>query len=459
MKNVRELNKVADEALKSAKTVVDALVDPQSFVESDKFIRSATAFGEATGEGVVRGFATIDDVQVGVFAIAGDVLKGGIGKANAGKIAKCVNNAVKTDSPVIGIIDTQGARFAEGIEAMEGYGEIFAAFSSAYGVVPTILVVKGSSYGLTSYLSSVCDFTICYDKSVTATSSPLILVAGTTADAAKVGTSEAMTKTGIASVVVKSDKELSEVVKKLVSLTTMGAIAPEDDGNRVCKGLKAGVKTATVVSEIFDKNSFVEIKKGFGGEVVTGYARLNGVAVGVVASDPTVNEGRFTPDGAKKVTELINTCDSFAIPVVSLIDSKGTVNCAACQGELMRSVGDMIYAYNVADVAKVSLITGNAIGLGYVAFCAKSVCDYTVAWENACIGMLDNAASAELVYAKEIAEAKDKDAAVEKMAKAYGEENTAAVTVAEKGYLDNVINPNFSRQYLIAAVQMFIEKR
>lgn len=459
MKNVRELNKVADEALKSAKSVVDTLVDPQSFVESDRFIRSATALGEATGEGVVSGFATISDIQVGVFAISGDILKGSIGKANANKIAKCINNAIKTDSPVIGVVDTQGARFAEGIEAMEGYGEIFAAFSSAYGVVPTILVVKGSNYGLTSYLSSVCDFTICYDKSVTATSSPLILVAGTTADAAKVGTGETMTKAGIASVTVKSDKELSEVVKKLVTLVSLGAIASEDDGNRVCKGLKAGVKTATIISEVFDKNSFIEIKKGFGDEVVTGYARLNGVTVGVVASDPTVHEGRFTPDGAKKVTELINTCDSFAIPVVSIIDSKGAINCAACQGELMRSVGDMIYAYNVAAVAKVSLITGNAIGLGYVAFCAKSTCDYTVAWENACIGMLDNAASAELVYAKEIAEAKDKDAALEKAAKAYGEENTAAVTVAEKGYLDNVVVPNFSRQYLIAAVQAFIEKR
>ena len=161
MKNVRELNKVADEALKSAKSVVDTLVDPQSFVESDRFIRSATALGEATGEGVVSGFATISDVQVGVFAISGDILKGSIGKANANKIAKCINNAIKTDSPVIGVVDTQGARFAEGIEAMEGYGEIFAAFSSAYGVVPTILVVKGSNYGLTSYLSSVCDFTIC----------------------------------------------------------------------------------------------------------------------------------------------------------------------------------------------------------------------------------------------------------------------------------------------------------
>ena len=459
MKNVRELNKAADEALKSAKSIVDVIVDSQSFVESDRFIRSATALGEATGEGVVSGFSTVGDVQVGVFAIAGDVLKGGIGQANAKKIAKCVKNAIKTVSPVVGIVDTQGARFAEGIEALEGYGEIFEAFSSAYGVVPTILVVKGSNYGMTSYLSSLCDFTVCYDKSVTATSSPLILVAGTTADAAKVGTGEAMAKAGVASVVVKSDKELADVVKKLISFMTFTAIETEDDGNRVCKGLKTGTKTAAVISEIFDKDSFLEIKKGFGAEVVTGYARLNGVAVGVVASDATVNDGILTPDGAKKVAELVNTCDYFAVPVVSLIDSKGVVNCAACQGELMRSVGDMIYAYATASVAKVALVTGNAIGVGYTAFCSKSVSDYTIAWESACIGMLDNAASAELVYAKEIAEAKDKDAALIKLAKEYGDENTAAVTVAEKGYIDNVINPNFSRQYLIAAVQSFIEKR
>lgn len=147
------------------------------------------------------------------------------------------------------------------------------------------------------------------------------------------------------------------------------------------------------------------------------------------------------------------------MPVVNIVDSKGVVNCAACQGELMRSVGDMIYAYNVADVAKISLIKGNAIGAGYVAFASKSIYDYTVAWENATIGMLDNVAAAELAYSADLAKAKDKDAALNKLAAAYGEENTAAVTVAEKGFIDNVINPNFSRQYLIAAVQAFLEKR
>lgn len=459
MKSVKELNKIADNASKSVRKTIDAIVDEQSFIESDRFIRSTTAFGEATGEGVVSGFAAVSDVQVGIFAVNGEILKGGIGKANATKIAKCVENAVKTGAPVIGIVNTAGARFSEGIEAMEGYGAIVGAFSSAYGVVPTILVVKGNNFGILSYLSAIVDVTVCYDKSVVATSSPLLLVAGTTEDVAKVGTADAMAKAGIADIVVKNDAELGAAVRNLTSVFCEGIIASEDDGNRVCKGLTAKAKTDKLIAEVFDKDSFIEIKKGYANEVVTGYARLNGVAVGIVANNGDVNDGRFTADGAKKASELINTCDSFGLPVVNIVDCKGAVNCMKCQGELIRSLGDMMYAYNVSSVAKVSLIRGNAIGLGYVALASKSVFDYVVAWENACIGLLDNTASAELVYADEIAKSGNDEKVLAKLAAAYGEENTAAVTVAEKGFIDNVISPNLSRQYLIAAVQAFLEKR
>ncbi len=459
MKSVKELNKIADSAAKDAVATIRAIADELSFVEADRFIRSETALGEATGEGVVCGIASVSDVQVGIFAVNGGVLKGGIGKANAAKIAKCVNSAVKMGAPVIGIVDSSGARFAEGIEAMEGYAAIFSAFSSAYGSVPTVLVNKGNNFGMLSYLSSVCDFTVCYDKSVTATSSPLLLVAGTTEDAAKVGTGEAMDKAGIASVVVKSDAELGKTVRTLISLVTEGVLPSEDDGNRVCKDLGAAASTDKVIAEVFDKSTFIEIKKGFAAEVVTGYARLNGVSVGLVASNASVSDGRLTADGAKKVTELINTCDSFGLPIVNIVDCKGAVNCLKCQGELIRSVGDMIYAYNVADVAKISLVKGSAVGVGYVALASSDIYDYVIAWESASIGLLDNAASAELVYSAEIAKAKDKDAAAAKLAEAYREENAAAVTVASKGYIDNVIDPNFSRQYLIAAVQAYIDKR
>lgn len=458
MKSVKELNKIADDASKSVMKTVEEIVDAQSFIESDKFIRSVTALGDAVGEGVVTGFASVNDAQVAVFAVNGEVLKGGIGKANATKIAKCVNNAVKTGAPLIGIIDSMGARFAEGIEAMEGYGAIINAFTTAYGNVPTILIVKGNNFGMLSYLTGLCDVTICCDKSVTATTSPLILVAGTTQDTAKVGTATANSENGTASIVV-NDSELGATVKKVLAFFTDGIIASEDDGNRVCAGLGEGVDTATVISQVFDNGTFVELKKDYGKEVVTGLARLNGITVGVVGFNANEKDGKICSDGAKKASALINTCDNFGVPVVTLVDCKGVVNCVKCQGELMRSVADLLYAYNASTVAKVSLITGNAIGLGYVAFASKSVADYTIAWENATIGLLDNEASAQLVYADQIANAENKEQASEELAKAYGEENTAAVTVAEKGYIDNVINPNFSRQYLIGAVQAFINKR
>ena len=250
-----------------------------------------------------------------------------------------------------------------------------------------------------------------------------------------------------------------KTVKKVLAFFIDGIIASEDDGNRVCAGLGEGVDTATVISQVFDNGTFVELKKDYGKEVVTGLARLNGITVGVVGFNANEKDGKICGDGAKKASALINTCDNFGVPVVTLVDCKGVVNCVKCQGELMRSVADLLYAYNASTVAKVSLITGNAIGLGYVAFASKSVADYTIAWENATIGLLDNEASAQLVYADQIANAENKEQASEELAKAYGEENTAAVTVAEKGYIDNVINPNFSRQYLIGAVQAFINKR
>ena len=215
MRSLTELDNKITAASKDVYALIDKITDEQSFVETDKFIGSGTSLGYAAGEGVVSGIASVDDIQVGIFAINGKVLLGGIGKSNAEKISKCVANAVKMSAPVIGVIDTSGARFAEGIEALEGYGKIIEAFSGAYGMVPTILVVKGNNFGSLSYLPAMCDFTVCYEKSVSATSSPLILAAQSTADVASVGTAKIMAVNGVSSFTVKNDGGLGELIKKL----------------------------------------------------------------------------------------------------------------------------------------------------------------------------------------------------------------------------------------------------
>ena len=457
MKSVKELNKIADIASKSVFKTINAFIDSQSFIESDKFVRSVTAFGEATGEGVVSGFATVDDAPVSVFAINGETLKGGIGKVNATKIAKCVLNAGKVGNPVVGIIDTAGARFGEGIDALEGYGEIVASFVNTN--VPKILVVKGNNFGITSFLCGLSDVVICYDKSVVATSSPLILASANKVDEKSVGTAEQMANGGVSSITVKNDAEMAKAIKTFINLFCNNIAQSEDDGNRVCRGLKVGVKTATAIAQIFDTGSFFELKKEYAPEVITGIARLNGIAVGVVAFNGEINDGRITAKGAGKINEFINFCDYATYPIINLVDCKGTANCVKCQGGIINEVAYLLAAYGKAEVPKISLITGSAIGLGYVAFASKSVYDYTIAWEGATIALTTDEAMARLIYADQIAQAEDKEAVVSELAKSYGEENTTATVVAENGYIDNVINPNFSRQYLIGAVQAFINKR
>ena len=214
-----------------------------------------------------------------------------------------------------------------------------------------------------------------------------------------------------------------------------------------------------IITESMDKNSFFEIKSEFAKEVVVGFARLNGMSVGIIATDSSQNE-RLTDKGARKITDFVSGCILHCMPIVNFVDCKGVENNLQSEnGTLIKDVADMLYSYNVSDNAKISVITGNAIGLGYVAFASKRSVDYSIAWDSAYIGMLDSVATANLIYGDQIAAAKDKASAEAELAKSYAEENCSASAVAESGYIDNVILPPLTRQYLIAAVMMFSAKR
>ncbi len=455
MSGASQLKKMTDELTKTNKGVnalIETLADDKSFVECDRFVRSETELGDAVGEGVVSGFAVIGGIGANVFAVNGEVLKGGIGKRNADKIVKCVENAVKSGNPLVAVFDTSGARFAEGVEALEGYGKIINAFSCAYGNVPVISVVKGNNFGLSSYLCAVCDVCIGYDKSVTATSSPLVISAKAGIDLSKVGTAAVHSKsTGLYAITVKSDKELKKAVGDILDILVCDVAETGDDANRVAKSLKSGVKTDVLIKEIFDNGTFTGLRSEFALETVTGLARIGGQSVGVVA----VGE-RLTSDACVKIGELLNTCESYSLPVINLVDCKGVVTDAAQENaSLIREVANVMYLYSQLSVPKVALVTGSAIGAGYTAFCSKSLADYTLAWPDAQIGALEAVSAAELIYSDEIAKSKNKDAAAKKLADAYAEENMLAATVSAKGYIDNVIEPSFSRQYIISALQMF----
>ncbi|MBR2967306.1 MAG: hypothetical protein IKC35_00830 [Clostridia bacterium] len=440
--------------------LINSVTDESSFVEMLTLVQGKSSLSEPSGEGVVSGFATINDMQVGIFANDFSVMSGSIGKKSAKKISKCIEDSIKMNIPVIGIFDTSGARFGEGIKAMEGYGEIFKNINRAYGVVPTIMVVKGNNFGMTSYLTSCCDCCIAFENARISTASPLILAATTKIDQAKVGTAQVHgAASGLISLIVKDGNELRNKIINVLDYMLEPVIESADDANRVCATLNANSKIDEIISEVFDKDTFTEFKPEYAKEVVVGLARLNGISVGVVANNGDVSL-RLTARGARKISDFLTTCISYGLPIVNLVNCEGAeVNLESENDSLIKDISDMLYCYNICSNAKISVIVGKAVGLGYVAFASKRSFDYTIAWENAYIAMLDSKATASLLYADEIAVAKDKAKAEEEFASAYAEENASATVVAESGYLDNVILPSLTRQYLIAAVMMYGAKR
>lgn len=432
---------------------INAFVDEKSFVETDAFVCSQNDTEDMPGEGVVSGFATVSDIGVCLFAMNSKVLKGSIGELNAKKIVRTINNAVRMNKPLIAVWDTSGARFAEGIGVLEGYGSILRAYTVAYGEVPVISVIKGNNLGISAYVAGISDFVIAYPDSVIASASPLVIAGKCGADVKTVGTATVAAENGITTQTVKNDKELRELLIKALGIFD----APHssgDDPNRVCKGLKDGVAVGALIKEVFDKNSYFDVRAQFAPAVSTGFATLGDISVGVVATDIEQAEGRLTADACVKISEFLNICENAECPVVFLVDCVGTERSLA-DAALLREMSNLIYQVNSVSVDIFAVVYGKAIGSAYTALVSPA--EYKIAWENAEVGALESEAAARLVYADEIKQAKDKDKAAQKLAESYGGENCSAMTLAKAGCFDNVIEPNLTRSYLLAALLAHVE--
>ena len=430
---------------------INAFVDEKSFVETDAFVCSKT--GEVLGDGVISGFATVSETPVCLFAMNGKVLKGSVGEENAKKIVRTINNAVRMNKPLIAVWDTAGARFAEGIGVLEGYGSILRAYTVAYGEVPVISVIKGGNLGISAYVAGISDFVVAYQDSVIASASPLVIAGKAGVDVKSVGSADSAAKTGIVTNTVKSDKELRDLLGKVLA-TFDGTRDMGDDPNRVCKGLKEGATPDAVIKEVFDKNSYFEVRAGFASVVKTGFAAIGGVPVGVVATDIKQSEGRLTADACVKISEFLNVCENAECPVVFLVDCVGTEH-GVNDASLIREMSNLIYQVNSLSVDIFSVVFGKAIGSAYTAL--VSCAEYKIAWENAEVGALESETAARLLYADEIKGAKDKDKTAKKLADSYGGENCNAMTLAMAGSFDNVIEPNLTRSYLLAALLAHVE--
>jgi len=471
----------------SARERIFALLDAETFVELDQFVESRfNQLGldkkKAAGDAVITGFGKINNRPVCVFSQ--DFMKvggGSLGEMHGKKIIKVIEMARKTGCPVVGIIDSGGARIQEGIASLDGYAGIFNAMVKASGVVPQISVILGPSAGGACYAPGLSDFIFMVDnisqmfitgpeviKKVTGEEVTFDNLGGANVHCAKSGCSQfrfANEKdcfTGVKKLLSylpqnnmddapRSKSILAELFEKEDSVKLLD-IVPEESGK--------GYDIKAVIEEIFDKNSFFEIQPEFAANVVTGLARLGGYVTGVVANQPKIMAGVLDIDSSDKIAKFVRFCDSFNVPLINLVDTSGYLPGTNQEHNgIIRHGAKVLYAYAEASVPKISVILRKAYGGAYIAMASRELgYDRVLAWPGAQIAVMGPEQAAKIIYHREIAEAKDA-AKVEQEKADQIKEFITPFAAAKLGQVDMVINPKDTRSVLTKLLESLLTKR
>ena len=463
-------------SLSLASKRIMALLDEGSFVEIGGAITARTTdFNmqqkETPADGVITGYGVIDGNLVYVYSQDASVLKGAIGEMHAKKIANIYDMAMKMGAPVIGFVDCAGLRLQEATDALNAFGSVYYKQAMASGVIPQITAVFGKCGGGLAVASAMTDFTFMEGKDGKLFLNSPNAIEGN--EISKCDTSSAefqSSKAGLVDV-VGTEAEIMAEIRSLVSMLPANneddASYDEclDDLNRACAGIENATEdTAIVAAMISDNNVFFETKRAFAKDMVTGFVRLNGMTVGVVANRSKVYDaegnvaeefdGTLTPAGCKKAADFVEFCDAFNIPVVSFTNVTGFKACTCAEKNLARETAKLTYAFANATVPKVNVVIGKAYGSAYVTMNSKAIgADMVYAWPTSEIGMMDANLAAKIMYA-------DEDAAtIKEKAAEYKELQSSPMAAARRGYVDTIMAPADTRKYLIGAFEMLFTKR
>ncbi|RKM56922.1 carboxyl transferase [Butyrivibrio sp. XB500-5] len=455
---------------------INSLLDENSFVEIGALVTARnTDFNlkqeETPSDGVVTGYGVIDGNLVYVYSQDASVLGGSIGEMHAKKIVRLYELAIKTGSPVIGLIDSAGLRLQEATDALNAFGEIYLKQVEASGVVPQITAVFGSCGGGLALIPSITDFTfIESSKGKLFVNSPNALEGNykekcdtSSADWQSANTSNIDVVADEASIYA----QIRELVSILPSNNEDGDSYEEcsDDLNRACENLDGAVADPSVIArQISDNGFFFETKRNFAKDMVTGFIRLNGATVGLVGNRTAVYdengkeaekfEDKLSAGACEKAAEFVNFCDAFDLPVLTFTNSTGFVSCQCNEKRVAKAAGKLVYALANATVPKVNVITGKAFGSAYVIMNSKAIgADVTISWPDAQIGTMDAS-----IAAKIICDGKDADT-VSKTAAEYAQLQNNVKSAAARGYVDEIIEAADTRKYVIGAFEMLFTKR
>lgn len=468
----------------TARERINLLFDEGTFVEIDAFVKHrCTNFGlekvETPGEGVVTGYGMVDGRLVYAYAQDFTVLGGSLGEMHAKKISKIQDMALKMGAPIIGINDSGGARIQEGVDALSGYGNIFYRNTISSGVIPQITAIMGPCAGGAVYSPALTDFIFMVDKtSQMFITGPQVIktVTGEEVTAEALGGAMTHNRTsGVAHFVSPNDEACIAEIRRLLSFLPSNNMEnppvfdTADDINKIIPELDDIIPESPnkpydmkeIITRIADDGDFFEVQPYYATNMITGFIRLNGQSVGVIANQPKVLAGCLDINASDKAGRFIRTCDAFNIPIVNFVDVPGFLPGTNQEyGGIIRHGAKMLYAYSEATVPLITLIIRKAYGGAYIAMCNKELgADIVLAWPTAEIAVMGPEGAANIIFRKEIAEADDPQAARAEIIANYKAEFATPYKAAERGYVDDVIEPSATRPRLIDALNMLASKR
>ena len=468
----------------TARERIDLLLDPGSFVEIDMFVRHrARGFGiertRPAGDGVVTGWGTVNGRTVVVFAHDARIFGGSLGEMFAAKVHKAIDLAESAGVPIIGLNDGGGARIQEGVDALAGFGGIFARTVRVSGVIPQISVILGSCAGGAVYAPSLTDFVFMVENSSNMfITGPDVVRAVTGEDVSQDelgGARVHAQRSGVASFTNSDERACLDDVRYLLSFLPSNnagqppEFAATDDPDRRCELLAHIVPAAErtpydirqVLADIVDEGEYLEVHEAWARNIVCAFARLDGRAVGVVGNQPLVLAGALDIDAAEKAARFVRTCDAFNVPLVTLVDVPGFLPGTAQEHNgIIRRGAKLLYAYCEATVPRIQVVLRKAFGGAYIVMDSKSIgADFSFAWPTNQIAVMGAVGAANIIFRCELAAAADPDRRRDELAAEYAGTVLHPYAAAERGLVDDVIDPADTRRVLIRALDVVRAKR
>lgn len=467
----------------TARERLDLLLDPGTFNELEPFIahqgdEMGIASEQYLGDGVITGYGQIDGRTVYVYAQDFTVYGGTLSEMQSHKICRVMDLALRNGVPIIGLIDSGGARIQEGVRALGGYAEIFRRNAQYSGVIPQISVMLGPCAGGAAYSPALTDLIIMVEKnSFMFITGPEVIktVTGEVIDAESLGGAEIhSSKTGLAHLTAPSEQEALNLTRRVLSYLPSNNVEnppyqpPIDDPLRMDIELNSIVpldpfvpySMHEIIEHVVDVGSFTEIQPLWACNAIVGLAKMGGHSVGIVGQEPSVMAGVIDIDASDKIARFVRMCDCFNIPLVTFVDSPGFLpGINQEHGGIIRHGAKVLYAYSEATVPKISVITRKAYGGAYVVMSSKYLgTDVNYAWPSAEIAVMGAEGAVNILFRKKIESAPDPAAERKRLVEEYRSQFNNPYYAARAGYVDDIIEPRETRPKIIASLAALRDK-